>query len=216
MTQARRVYLAGVVFANDVQCQAEWLVVWQRLAGGLSAGQQNELFGRLSAQLGIGGRKGKWQPPQIEREAVRLLASLEQVPAPARAQLGDDLLARLRKNRRDASLLWAIGRVGARVPFHGPLNTVVPPARAEAWAMALPGLLPASPELAAAIVQIAARTGDLARDLDEDVCRALHAQLAARGIPESALVRLVEIHPPSETDTARAYGESLPEGLRLA
>ena len=137
MTQARRIYLAGVVFAGDVQCQAEWLVLWQRLAGGMTPGQQNELFGRLSAQVGIGGKKPKWQPPQIERETVRLLASLEQVPAPARAQLGDDLIARLRKHRRDASLVWAIGRVGARVPFHGPLNTVVPPSRAQAWATTL-------------------------------------------------------------------------------
>jgi molecular chaperone DnaK (HSP70) len=216
MTQARRVYLAGLAFPNDVQCQAEWLVLWQRIAGGLTAGQQHELFGRLSAQLGIGGRKPKWQPPQIEREAVRLLASLEEVPAARRAQLGDDLVERLRRNRRDASLLWAIGRVGARVPVHGPLNTVVPPSRAAAWASALLELLPPSGELAAVLVQMAARTGDLARDLDEDVCRRLHGTLAEHGLPEEWLARLVEIHSPSEADTARAYGESLPEGLRLA
>jgi hypothetical protein len=35
MTHARRLYLAGPAFAADVQCQAEWLVLWQRIAGGL-------------------------------------------------------------------------------------------------------------------------------------------------------------------------------------
>jgi hypothetical protein len=190
--------------------------MWQRLAGGLSAGQQGELFGRVTAQLGVGAKKAKWQPPQIERESVRLAASLEQVPAARRAQLGDELVARLRKNRRDASLVWAIGRVGARVPFHGPLNTVVVAERARAWAEELLDLVPVSADLVDAVVQLAARTGDLARDVDEDACRAFHARLAAAGVPDTALVRLVEILPPSETDTARAYGESLPEGLRLA
>lgn len=215
MTLARRVYLAGLTFANDVQCQAEWLVMWQRLAGGLTPGQQNELFGRLSAQLGIGQKKPKYQPPQIEREAVRLLASLEHVPSAKRAQLGDDLLARLRKHRGDASLLWALGRVGSRVPFHGPLNTVVSPDRAQAWSTALLQLLVPTPDVAAVIVQMAARTGDLARDVDEDVCRTLHATLLAAGIPDAALARLVEILPPSESETMRAFGETLPEGLRL-
>lgn len=215
MSLARRVYLAGLAFPNDVQCQAEWLVMWQRLAGGLSAGQQGELFGRVAAQLGIGTKKAKWQPPQIERESVRLAASLEQVPALRRAQLGDELLVRLRKNRRDLSLLWAIGRVGARVPFHGPLNTVVPPERARAWAAELLDLVPASPDLAEAVVQLSARTGDLARDVDEDACRGFHARLAAAGLPDASLIRLVEILPPSESDRMHAYGESLPEGLRL-
>jgi hypothetical protein len=216
MTRARRIYLAGLAFPGDVQCQAEWLVLWQRLAGGFTPGQQQELFDRVAAQIGLAAKKSRWQPPQVEREALRLLAALEHVPARTRATLGDELLARLRKDRRDASLLWAIGRVGARVPFHGPLNTVVTPVRAEAWAQALVELVQPSEELAATLVQLAARTGDLARDLDEDVSRALHGRLVSAGVPESALVRLVEIHAPSRGESARAYGESLPEGLRLA
>ena len=91
----------------------------------------------------------------------------------------------------------------------------MPPAQAEAWAQALVDLVQPSEELAATVVQIAARTGDLARDLDEDVCRALHARLVSAGVPDAALVRLIEIHAPSRGEAARAYGESLPEGLRL-
>ena len=54
MTRARRLYLAGLAFPADVQCQAEWLVLWQRLAGGFTPGQQQELFDRVAAQLGLG------------------------------------------------------------------------------------------------------------------------------------------------------------------
>ena len=64
-------------------------------------------------------------------------------------------------------------------------------------------------------MQIAARTGDPARDLDEDFCRTVHARLVGAGVPALAVLRLVEIHAPSESETVRAYGESLPEGLRL-
>ncbi|MCU0255310.1 MAG: hsp70 family protein [Vicinamibacterales bacterium] len=216
MTQARRLYLAGLAFPADVQCQSEWLVLWQRLAGGLTPGQQQEMFDRHVAVLGMGGRKARRLPPQVERETVRLLASLEHVPAARRAALGDDLLARWRKDRRNATLLWAIGRVGARVPLHGPLNTVVPPLRTQAWLEALLGSPLASDEFVDAVAQLGARTGDPARDLDEELCARAHAQLVAAGAPASSLLGLVEIHARSARETMRAYGESLPEGLRLA
>ena len=47
----------GSVFPKDVQCQVEWLVLWRRVAGGLNAGQQNELYQRLISTLGAGGKK---------------------------------------------------------------------------------------------------------------------------------------------------------------
>jgi molecular chaperone DnaK (HSP70) len=217
MTQARRLYLAGLAFPSDVQCHAEWLVLWQRVAGGLTPGQQQEIYQRHAALVGVGSssRRSQRLPPQVEREALRLLASLEHVSPQKRVSLGEDLLARLRRDRRSATLLWAIARVGERVPFHGPLNTVVPPGVARAWIDALLDLVPMSDDLVAAVVQVAARTGDGARDLDEDFCRAVHARLVGAGVPEIAVRRLVEIHNPSASETVRAYGESLPEGLRL-
>jgi hypothetical protein len=218
MTQARRVYLAGLAFPGDVQNQAEWLVLWQRVAGGLTAGQQRELFEREASRLGIGtGKAPKRLSPQIEREGLRLLASLEHVDAVVRARLGDHLLARLRREPRSTSLAWALGRVGARWPVHGPLNTVVPPARVEAWVTMITEAWPSPPaELLAALVQMAARTGDPARDIDEDLAHTLHARLLGCGVEPRAIVRLIEIEPPSEDETLRAIGESLPEGLRLA
>jgi hypothetical protein len=198
-----------------VQCQVEWLLLWQRLAGGLSPGQQRELFARYAAVAGIGGKRGKWLPPEVQRETLRLLASLEHVPAAKRASLGDELLARLRKDRRSASLLWALGRAGARVPLHGPLNTVVPPARAQAWITALLELLPISETLAATVVRLAERTGDAARDLDEGFCRGVHERLRGHDLSAGLLAALLEPQPPSDRTSALAYGESLPEGLRL-
>ncbi len=41
------------------------------------------------------------------------------------------------------------------------------------------------------------------------------ARLVAAGVGPQALVRLVEIQPPSELELGRGVGESLPGGLRL-
>ncbi|HVQ74430.1 MAG TPA: hypothetical protein VMT79_02720, partial [Candidatus Binatia bacterium] len=83
------------------------------------------------------------------------------------------------------------------------------------WVRAILDPGPASSDVAATIVQLAARTGDPALDLDEDFCREVHGRLLATGIRPDALIRLIEVQPPSDLDRARAFGESLPEGLRL-
>jgi hypothetical protein len=216
MTQARRLYLGGLAFPDDIQGQVEWLVLWQRVAGGLTPGQQHEIFHRQAPLLGVGlGKRGKRLPSQVEREGLRLLASLEHVSSRQRRTLGSDLLVRLRREPRNASLLWAIGRTGARVPLYGPLNTVVDPETAADWVRAILDPGPASSDVVATIVQLAARTGDPALDLDEDFCREVHGRLLAAGIRPDALIRLIEVQPPSDLDRARAFGESLPEGLRL-
>ena len=64
-----------------IQNRVEWLVLWQRAAGGFTAGQQRELAQRVMADLGLAGAKAKKPNPQIERESWRLLASLERLDA---------------------------------------------------------------------------------------------------------------------------------------
>ena len=216
MTHARRLYLAGPAFAADVQCQAEWLVLWQRIAGGLTPGQQHEIYDRQAPLvMAAAGKRPKRLPPQVEREALRLLASLEDLPAQHRRALGAELLARLKREPRNGSLLWALGRTGARRPLYGPLNTVVDAQTAGQWVRALLALGPLSPDIAATAVQIAARTGDPALDVDEDLGREVYDRVVASGVLPEPPIRLIEVRPPSESERVRAFGESLPEGLRL-
>src|SRR6185503_5120132 len=67
---------------------------------------------------------------------------------------------------RDAGI-WALGRLGARVPMYGPLNTVVPAEQVDRWLGSLfdSKLPPAA--LAFSVMQMARRTGDRYRDLSE-------------------------------------------------
>lgn len=215
MTELRKVYAAGLTFPREVQCQVEWLVLWQRTSGGFTAGQQRELAQRVSGGLGIGQRKPSRVNPQIERESWRLLGGLERLDAGHRSKLGDELLTRLRRDPRSQSGLWALGRFGARAPLYGPLNTVVPPEVAERWIDTLLGFKQLSPDVAAAILLIGARTGDPARDISTKAADAAADRLQRAGADDGTLRALREPLPHDHADAGRVFGESLPEGLRL-
>jgi molecular chaperone DnaK (HSP70) len=214
ISELRKVYAAGLAFPREIQNQVEWLVLWQRVSAGFSAGQQRELAQRISGQLGLGQRKAPRVNPQIEREGWRLLASLERLDGGQRARLGDELIARIAREPRNASWLWAIGRFGARQPFYGPLNGVVSPAVAERWMQTLLELKEITGDAAAALAQIGARTDDAARDVAESIAAAAAARLVAAGW-EAAAERLTSVVATSNLEAGRVFGESLPEGLSL-
>jgi len=214
IAEVRKVYAAGLAFPKDVQCQVEWLILWQRVSGGFSAGQQRELALRIMAPLGIGARKPPRLNAQVERESWRLLASLERLDRETRVRIGDELLTRLRKDTRNGSLLWALGRLGARRPFYGPLDRTVPPPIAERWLdvlMAWPVIIP---DAAGAMAQLAARLDDAALDVDDGHRAAVVAVLRETGASPD-LVEAVE-HPRDRqpADAVRYFGEELPTGLR--
>ncbi len=214
--EARKIYAAGLAFPGAVQNRVEWLVLWQRVAGGFSTGQQRELAQRVAAELGLVGKRAAWLNRQVERESWRLLASLERLDAAERVTIGDELVRRVRRDTDNASLLWAIGRLAARAPLYGPLSSIVPPQDAGRWVDALLSIKKITPELAAAIVQIAARVGDPLRDLDEEQLGRARTRMREGGIDGDALLPLEEVVVATSTfDANRVFGEPLPDGLRL-
>lgn len=216
MAQARKIYLAGLVSPKEVQCQVEWLVLWRRVAGGLTAGQQMELYQRLVSALGLGGKRQTGRlNTQIEYEGWRLLASLEHLPAQVRAGLGKALLARIKEKPANKGYLWSLGRLGARIPFYGPLNCVVPADMAAEWIKALLALPETTPDVASAVVQLGARTEDSERDINDALREKAVRKLSQAGIPDDLIESLRAYVAPAPSDALRIFGESLPEGLRL-
>lgn len=215
VSELRKIYVAGLAFPKEVQNQIDWIVLWQRAAAGFTAGQQRELALRVAGSLGLGGRKAARLNPQLERESWRLLASLERLDAAERARFGDEILTRVRRASRDATWPWAIGRLGARNPLYGPLNTVVSPQVAERWIGALLEIKDLTADLADAIVRLGARTGDPARDVPGTIVDAAVARLREAG-HDAAVEPLVTIVEPARIDAGRTFGESLPQGFRLA
>ena len=215
ITEARKVYAAGVSFASSIQNRVEWLVLWQWASGGFTAGQQRELAQRVMADLGLAGVKAKRPSPQAERESWHLLASLERLDAATRVKIGDEVIHRLRRDEDNASLLWSIGRLGARPPIHGPVTSVVAASDGGRWLEELIANERDTAELFAAIVQIGALTGDRLRDLDEHVLDAARQRLREAGVDPDAARPLYEVVTATFAETSRAFGESLPNGLRL-
>ncbi|MFB3855121.1 MAG: Hsp70 family protein [Vicinamibacterales bacterium] len=213
--EARKVYASGLAFPSDTQCRVEWTLMWQRLAGGLSSAQQRELAARAMAELGIAGKKTGRLAPQVERETWRLLANLERIEAASRERIGEALLARLRRDPRNSSLAWAMGRLGARTPLYGPLTAVVPPETAGRWLIELSGMKSITGELAAAMVQAASLTGDVLRDVEGPVREAVLRRLSESGFEPNTLRPLSEVVPVTASETNRIFGEMLPEGLQL-
>jgi molecular chaperone DnaK (HSP70) len=215
ITEARKIYAAGVNFASSIQNRVEWLVLWQRVSGGFTAEQQRQLAQRVMTDLGLAGTKAKKPNPQVERESWRLLASLERLDAATRVKIGDEVIRRLRRDKDNASLLWSVGRLGARTPIYGSLTSVVAASDAGRWLEELIANEKNTAELFAAIVQIGALTGDPLRDLDEHVVDAARQRLRNAGVDPEAARPLYEVVTATFADTSRAFGESLPNGLRL-
>jgi molecular chaperone DnaK (HSP70) len=202
--QARRIYAGGIQFANQVQNEIDWWIFWGRLAGGLNKNQQVDIFQRLSPMLLPRGGKRPRINNSLLREMWRTGASLELLPLQTKTQLGDALLAQVKKGDMVETGLWCLSRLGARKLFYGPINQVLPVQAATRWVEALLKV----PKAEDAVVAIARRTGDSTRDLSPATI-----EMIRKRIPE-ALVPALEGE--VEEDLGKVFGEELPSGLVAA
>ena len=222
--QMWRIFNLNLVHEKAEACRLAWWIVWRRIAGGLSQGQQEQIYDRL-AQLFLPSVKQKKKLAEVKPtreeigEMMRTLAHLERLTVSSKIKLGDELVRRLgeaRRAREEGLAFWALGRIGARVPLYGPINTVVPPQRAGEWLTAALDMDWPDPDKAAfPMAQLGRRTGDRARDIDDELRARLSTQL--RGLPGGdRLARLVDEVVALEAREERvALGDTLPAGLRL-
>ncbi len=204
LEQARRIYAAGIQFANQVEDEIQWWIFWGRVAGGLNKNQQVDVFQRLSPVIMPRGQKKQRVNNSLVREMWRTSASLELLPLQTKTQLGDLLLAKAKSGDMRDTALWCLSRIGARKLFHGPINQVVPAPTATRW---VEGLLKV-PHSADTVVAIARRTGDATRDLSSATI-----DLVRRAIPESLIPAL---EGEEQEDLGKIFGEELPSGLVMA
>jgi molecular chaperone DnaK (HSP70) len=212
-----RVLGADLRHPRAVQCRAEWWNLWKRIAGGLNARQQEHLLQQVSPVLLRRGKpKGPRPGPQELREMWQAIGSCERLVATTRAELGAVLLDLAERGSATDTDLWALARLGARVPVYGPLNCVVARDVAAGWATRLVGAKWPRPDAYAfALSQIARATGDRERDLDPE----LRERVARRLDPEpngARAARLVREPVALEArEEARLLDEALPAGLRI-
>ena len=208
--------------------RAEGWILWRRICGGLAAGQQQALaepllgpIRALHRQLTSGkGRSGDMNFASHETaEMWRLLGSLEMLPVELKIELGTMLLDLLPKRKIEPvrrPIIWAIGRIGARVPMYGPLNTVVPAEVASEWFKRILGSGGEESETSLTIMQMARRTDDRYRDLTDKERREALSFLSAAHAPSHFLELVERVGSLDTEEQSLVFGESLPKGLRLA
>jgi hypothetical protein len=109
-----------------------------------------------------------------------------------------------------------VGRLGARVPFHGSTHNVVPRAVAAKWlALALQQNWRAVQPAAFAATLLARLSGDRERDLEEEMRAQVIQELRTARAPESWIKMVKEFVELDEADQKQVFGEALPPGLRL-
>ena len=210
----------GIEYSAESQNWSEWWTLWRRAAGGLPAAVQQELLAGLGPALEayvskMRSRLGVAIAGSYD-DMLRLLASLERLPSEHKIEVGDWLLARLRKGSEKPLGWWALGRIGARQPLYGSAHQVVPPEVAGRWLEALLALNWKKVEPAAfAATQIARLTGDRSRDVPADMRERALARLSTASALASWIDQVTKVVELDRADQGRAFGESLPAGLRL-
>ncbi|MGR8935013.1 MAG: Hsp70 family protein [Gammaproteobacteria bacterium] len=213
-------YAQGIQFVNETPNWAEWWTLWRRVAGGLNSTAQQRLFDDLAKYLNpASARQGNLAKQAKQRsydDMVRLAAVLERLPATQKLQLGSWLLQRLQKPSESNQTWWAVGRIGARMPFHGSAHYVLAPETVTPW---LDQMLAVDwkkiPQAGFAAMLVARMSGDRVRDIDEALRRRVIDKLKISKMPAAWLELVEAVKELDEKEEQQIFGEALPPGLKL-
>lgn len=218
-------YGQGVQHGRDAQVCAEWWTLWRRVAGGLDEAAQQRLLEDFALNL----RADEIDPAELRHmqrpvpggwdDMVRLCGTLERIASEHKTEVGDWLVQQLQRGATKARshwTLWSIGRLGARLPFHGSAHRVVPSDAAAGWLKVLLALDWKQVEGAAgAAANLARMSGDRVRDLPADLRQEVIDRLEAWRAPPAWIARVREVVPLDEAGQQGVFGETLPLGLKL-
>lgn len=213
----------GIQYIHESRVWSEWWTLWRRAAGGLGETEQQALLEAMEMLQDENIRKQKlpFDPLKVgHADMMRVQASLERITVNDKIALVDHLMTRLTARSQKTSevpqIWWAIGRIGARLPFYGSAHTVVPPEAALPWLEAALALDWKRVDTAAfAAAQIARLTGDRSRDLPDDARDKVARRLATQSGAASWVRMVREVVSLDEADRSRVFGETLPTALRL-
>ena len=223
--QMFKVFEEGVVHHGEQPVWNEFWVMWRRASGGLNEAHQQQLWEYLKPHLArripVTIPSTIARPPGVQpeglNEMVRTAASLEHLDAAEKSLLGNWIIERLTR-RQDVSgpWVWALARLGARVPIYGSAHKAVPVEQAAGWvSLLLETGLESVENAAFTAAQLARLTGDRSRDLDEDVRARVIDALKRASAPERWLRMVTDVVELEAAEEAQALGDTLPMGLRL-
>ena len=211
-----KIHGEGPVKDNNPQVRSEWWIMWRRVAGGLNAGQQKQFL--IETTPWLFQKKGKTKKISVQEqiEIWMAVANMERLQVDEKIKWAKHLFDTMKPVSYKPQHFWVLSRFGARELLYGSADRVVPPKEVWPWIESLmkqpwKNTLP----VINAIRQIARKTGDRTRDLDEDrLSSAANWILDHGGAPESVEI-LKDVLPIQKQERDMVFGESLPIGIVL-
>jgi molecular chaperone DnaK (HSP70) len=220
--EALRVSFGGINFRGNKNSIINYYIFLRRIAGGMSAGQQLEVYNKLKEQI-FGSKKSGDKPFKVSAnnqelvELLRMTANFELLPEQDKTQLGNLLKKTIRRDGPNVISVWALSRIGARRLVYGGPDCVVKPETVENWVGALlefdwskESYIPYSAILMARV------TGDRKLDLGAPVMADIQKRIETCPASEHLYDLLMNLAALDENDQKLFFGESLPHGIVIS
>lgn len=211
-----KIYNQGLLNPKQAQAASEWWILWRRIAGGLTAGQQRQFSQDLQAV--IMPRKGSAPkiPPQQKLEMWMTIANMERLVVKDKIKWGRKLLMELKPKKTKPQFFLALSRIGARELLYGSADRVIPAAEVAQWIEKILSQTWRNPKpVGAALIHMARKTGDRARDLSPETINSVLDWLAQYDVFDNQFDCLQTVIPIARQEEATLFGESLPSGIVL-
>ncbi len=206
-----RLFAQGMAHPKEKRVQAQWHILWRRVAGGLNAARQEKVLEKILPVL---------QGGEHTSEMIYLAGALERLHQGRKLELVKLFSAGLRRPRLKTRepYAWALGRLLTRTPLYAGPDAVLPPSEVEAlfgrvrdldWRT--PDYSPLNPLFA----QAARRTDGRGVDVSEEARRQILAKMKESAAHPEQMRVVRETVPVEYADRVRQFGDSLPAGLIL-
>ena len=211
-----KIYLGGIQFEKTIQNRLEWWVFIRRIAAGLGAGQQRQLFQDMFPLL-IKGKNTRYKlSPQEQIELWMALGNMERLLVKDKVVLGKALLPLLKPGKNQVNLFWTLSRLGARQLLYGSVDRVVPSKEVMKWIKpVMKKKWQNNDPVETMVAQIARKTGDRTRDMEPEEIMRITTWLQTRKAKNSVVRMVNERVDMAAKEKNEQFGEKLPLGLVL-
>ncbi len=214
---AWKLWKPGPLAAKNASVQQNWFIFWRRLAGGLSAGQQEQLAGSLARELmPKDGKPPLKKGDQTALEQWRCIASMERMSPSFKMKCLQAFLNAAAK-LEDAAF-WPVARFIERIPLHGTEDAMIPASKLEPQAKLLLEYLQTANQPQLALLALAAaitHTGVRTLDLSDSFRKKSLDILKKHNAPEDWLQAL-QTDKVANSFMTDLRGDSLPLGLSFS
>ena len=205
---------------------SETIVLWRRISGGFTPGQQRALFQdcwpRIKPILS-GGAQSQSSNTNVAIELMRLVGSLEWLTSEEKTMVAEQILPALNKKKLEpihGPLLWTLGRLGSRSPVYATLQQVVGASKVQSWTERLLGLEHAWCErnvnpFSLCLMQMTRRTDDRYRDVSSEFRERVARRLTELQAPALYIDLILQGGGLDQASADSIVGEALPLGFRL-